>query len=643
MKSKHWWMILALSGALSLVVACGDGDSSVNCDVDEDGYLATSCDGDDCDDGDSTIHPGAAEICDDNVDQDCNGADLQCDCDDADADDYLDTACGGDDCDDGDANIHPGAVETCNGIDDDCNDTVDDMPPLTCGVGVCAVEVAACVEGQLQECLPAEPTEEPEATCDDGLDNDCDGDADGADFDCCEDGDGDGYLDALCGGDDCDDADAEVHPGHREVCGNDTDDDCDPATEDVVDADEDGADCTVDCDENDSAINPSAEEICMNLADDNCDGLMDCDDPTCEGSNECLLCGNGTLDGLEECDDGNECPMDGCAGCHYSQTLVTTSFQIDSVVAYDLDNLDEDDNIYTGVDNVMASSTALNALLNPQMEGSVDNGFLIQMMTVTDLDNVPYNGTGTPGYESDPEITVVLFAGVDPDCPANRDPVPWLDESKAPMDFYSNSDYFGMPESVDCRPSVLIGEEHDSTNGIYPTNSDSAQPDAPYVHLHKETIVVDTGMLGMLEMKNAYVEGTLLNNGREITALTDGRIAGIVPASFLAAVDLSTQPFIGANCPTALHAILAFVGDIDQEAEFEQGVAIDTIVFEGGGGFCMSPLVIDHCVDGETLDIIAGPECYTDPRIGDGFSAGFAVEAIYARIVEQVSGAVYCH
>ncbi|MCG8564705.1 MAG: putative metal-binding motif-containing protein, partial [Desulfobacterales bacterium] len=35
----------------------------------------------DCDDGDSTVHPGAVEICGDGVDNDCSGGDLACDSD----------------------------------------------------------------------------------------------------------------------------------------------------------------------------------------------------------------------------------------------------------------------------------------------------------------------------------------------------------------------------------------------------------------------------------------------------------------------------------------------------------------------------------------------------------------------------------
>jgi hypothetical protein len=46
------------------------------------------------------------------------------------------------------------------------------------------------------------------------------------------DDDRDGFGDAACGGDDCDDTSAEVSPGVAERCGNGLDDDCNPATVD---------------------------------------------------------------------------------------------------------------------------------------------------------------------------------------------------------------------------------------------------------------------------------------------------------------------------------------------------------------------------------------------------------------------------
>src|SRR5512143_1962870 len=47
----------------------------------------------------------------------------------------------------------------------------------------------------------------------------------------CTDADGDGHGAISCGGDDCDDADANRYPGNAEVCdAAGVDDDCDPAT-----------------------------------------------------------------------------------------------------------------------------------------------------------------------------------------------------------------------------------------------------------------------------------------------------------------------------------------------------------------------------------------------------------------------------
>ena len=43
-----------------------------------------------------------------------------------DGDGYVAVAQGGDDCDDDDPAVHPGATETCNGIDDDCDGFTDD-------------------------------------------------------------------------------------------------------------------------------------------------------------------------------------------------------------------------------------------------------------------------------------------------------------------------------------------------------------------------------------------------------------------------------------------------------------------------------------------------------------------------------------
>ena len=63
--------------------------------------------------------------------------------------------------------------ETCDGVDNDCNGTIDDLGEFTCGLGACQRTVAACTDGVLGVCVPATPT----TTLDDcnGIDDDCDG------------------------------------------------------------------------------------------------------------------------------------------------------------------------------------------------------------------------------------------------------------------------------------------------------------------------------------------------------------------------------------------------------------------------------------------------------------------------------------
>jgi hypothetical protein len=106
-------------------------------DADGDGYIRCDCGGDDCNDNDASVHPGAPEQCGDGIDQDCDGGcdggtDLACpDCDpaewDLDGDGHLAPPCG-DDCNDQDATVYPGATEAlCDNKDQDC-DGADHCP-----------------------------------------------------------------------------------------------------------------------------------------------------------------------------------------------------------------------------------------------------------------------------------------------------------------------------------------------------------------------------------------------------------------------------------------------------------------------------------------------------------------------------------
>ena len=76
----------------------------------------------DCDDTDRTYNPGAAEVCTDPRDLNCDGSTGYAD---ADGDGFA--ACV--ECDDVDASVFPGGSEVCNGYDDDCDGRVDDDDP----------------------------------------------------------------------------------------------------------------------------------------------------------------------------------------------------------------------------------------------------------------------------------------------------------------------------------------------------------------------------------------------------------------------------------------------------------------------------------------------------------------------------------
>lgn len=100
-------------------------------DNDGDGFSVA---GGDCNDADALIYPGAVEICADSTDNDCDGlTDEDCDisCPDVDGDGYRDLSCGGTDCNDSDGTINPGVAEICDGRDNNCNSQIDDSGTCT--------------------------------------------------------------------------------------------------------------------------------------------------------------------------------------------------------------------------------------------------------------------------------------------------------------------------------------------------------------------------------------------------------------------------------------------------------------------------------------------------------------------------------
>ncbi len=215
----------------------------------------------DCDDTNASAFPGGTEVCDDGIDQDCNGYDLGCEEVDLDGDGFSQVQ---GDCDESNPDVNPAATEIpYNGIDDDCDGSdltdVDDDGHDALPFG--------------DDCDDNDPSAYPgaEEICD-AIDNDCNGIADDRDADV------DGDFDTACGGGDCDDQNPEVYDGALEQADG-LDNDCDGIVDEgtvAYDDDSDGfTELDGDCDDSDQQTYPGAEEILDDGVDNDCDGEID--------------------------------------------------------------------------------------------------------------------------------------------------------------------------------------------------------------------------------------------------------------------------------------------------------------------------------------------------------------------------------
>ena len=191
----------------------GNGSSALSACEAPSGFVA---DGSDCVDSEASIHPGASEVCD-GVDNDCDGAidpDTSVDAPtwyaDTDGDGTGDAASStvscsapsgfvadSSDCDDGDATVFVGADEYCDGIDNDCDGSIDESGAVDGttvyadtdgdGYGDASNSSVECSlpSGYVSDSSDCDDTDSAvnpagDEVCD-GVDNDCDGDVDDAD------------------------------------------------------------------------------------------------------------------------------------------------------------------------------------------------------------------------------------------------------------------------------------------------------------------------------------------------------------------------------------------------------------------------------------------------------------------------------
>ena len=319
-------LVTALLACVLVLPGCRNNEDtgdSVVYDVDGDGWDL----GEDCDDQNSLVYPGAPERCDE-VDNDCDEVVDEDAGDtfytDADLDGYGDPllsqiACEAtegltaddSDCDDTNPDIHPGADEICDELDNDCDTLIDDEDSTLVGAPTWYAD--GDKDGYGQTDYTAVACEAPPGyTAEDGDCDDADGKfypgapeedcADPNDYNCdgsvgYEDLDGDGF--AAC--EECDDLQAEVNPDATELC-NGLDDDCNgdtdgPDSQDAstwyADADGDGygnegltelaceasegyVDNRDDCDDSAAEAFPGGTEVCDDL-DNDCNGVVDDD------------------------------------------------------------------------------------------------------------------------------------------------------------------------------------------------------------------------------------------------------------------------------------------------------------------------------------------------------------------------------
>ena len=456
----------------------------------------------DCDDGDGSVYPGAAEYCD-SVDNDCDGAtdeDSAIDAAtwyaDSDSDGFgdasvADVECSqpsgyvsdNTDCDDSVATTYPGADEYCNSVDDNCDGNIDEDSAIDAvtwyadsdsdSYGDASVTDVECAQpsGYLaddSDCDDNEATTYPGADeyCD-GADNNCDGDIDEDSavdvLTWYTDSDSDGFGDASSSDidcdppsdmveddTDCDDTDATVYPGAEELEYDGIDQDCDG--EDLCDVDRDGYNAEEcggdDCDDEDEAVQVDAAEVWYDGIDQDCDELSDYDADYDGYDSE-------SYEG-DDCDDADPDTYPG-APDEYYDGIINDCVDADE---YDADGDGYDSSDYGGEDCDDANSS-----IQPEAEEIWYDGLDqdCDELSDYDADGDGYDSADYEGEDCDdedpsinPDADESWYDGVDQDCDGQDDDQDddgyTADEDCDDLDPDSYPGAEGLDE--DCEPTV---------------------------------------------------------------------------------------------------------------------------------------------------------------------------------------------
>jgi hypothetical protein len=253
------------------------------------------------------------------------------------------------------------AKETCNGLDDDCDGTIDEDAANCCivgqtkacnaggkaGTGICRAGVQRCYfnqkskGGTFSQCLNSvEP--KPKEECN-GKDDDCDGSVDNglATTDCTV---PDAKGPCVKGKTQCKDGRSvceTVHPVGPEICDG-IDNDCNGSVDEVVQ--NAGTTCPLPgkpgCNQgvitgcqNGKPIctptrRPQAKELCGDGIDNDCNGQVDDDDAACdckEGSTRSCFSGDAATKGKGACKEGTQtCLPSGSWGACKGEVIAST-------------------------------------------------------------------------------------------------------------------------------------------------------------------------------------------------------------------------------------------------------------------------------------------------------------------------------